>query len=196
MSQVAFIESQPCFRIQLHAVESTKERAVVHPPFSGDFIGYHTGIDGIHGSGIIGFDNTAYLCPRTFGGVGFSKSDIRSLASESGDTIVETVFVFVGNDIGGPDIGCSFSIGMFPHPLHSFFRNFGKCPSQKLPVYEVFGTTHLNVSQGHPLFFGFLSVFTEDGVGRIHIIIVAQLSAGRVVYVVCSPLEVIFHFGY
>ena len=168
----------------------------MHPPFTGIFICYDARIDSIHRGRIICFNDTAFLRPWPFGRSWFGKSYIGCFTSECGYAIVEAVFIFIRDDIRCPDIGRPLPSCMRLYPLNRFFRYFRKCPSQKFPMYQILRTAHLDKSQRHAFLSRFFPVLTENRICRIHIIIVAQLPAGRIVYIVCSPLTVIFHFGY
>ena len=160
MPLISLLGGKSGFRIQLYAVQSSKEWSIMHPPLSGDRIGHDARINCIHYRSLIGLDNTTSLCPRAFGRCSLCHTYIRCLAAKSRYTIVESVFITERDYIRSPDVRCSLTSGMWTYPLHSFLRYFRKSPADKLPFDKVLGTAHLYVSQRNIFFFGFLTVHT------------------------------------
>ena len=193
MPLVALDQRKPGRRIQLQAIQATKEGTIMQPPFSVRRVNHDAGVDGIHCCRFIRPDYTSHLLPGTFGRSRFGQPYIRRFPTEGRNAEIKSVSVLIRNDVGRPDVGSPLPSRMSVHPLDGFARNLGECPSEELPMHQVLRTAHLNVAQGYALFFGLLAVFTIDGVGGVHIIIVANLPTRRVVNVVRSPLTVVLH---
>ena len=193
MPLVSFLDRKSCFGIQLNTVQSAEERTVMHPPLSGSGISYNTRVDGIHYRSCIGLDHTSPLHPRSFGRCGFRQSYIGCLKAKSRDTVIKPVFVTERYYIRSPDIGCPFPVCMRTHPFYRLMRYFRESPADKFPLNKIFGATYLYETQRNILLLGFFTVLPQNGIGGIHIIIITQFTARRIMYIVSSPRVVIVH---
>ena len=137
MALVSFHHRQSCLRIQLHTVEASEERAIVHPPLPVGGIHHYGRVDGIHHRRIVRLDDTSPLCPRAFGRISFSQPNIGSLTTKSRHAEIKAVFITIRNNVRRPNIGCPFSTGMRAHPLHRFLWYLRECPSQELPMHQI-----------------------------------------------------------
>ena len=177
----------------------------MHPPLPVLTADDDAGVDGIHGSGFIRLHHTSFLFPRPFGRSRLRHADIRGLAAEGRHAIIEPVDSVIAtrgmlvtgarDDIRRPNVCRPLPFGVGAYPLYRFAGNLRECPSHELPIDQVFGTAHLDISQGDARRFGLFAILTEDGIGGIHIIIIAQLAARRVVHVVRAPRAIVSHRG-
>ena len=187
MPLITFGNSQSRLRIQLHTIEPPKVRTVVHPPLPADGINHNTGVDGIHGSCIVRLHHTTHLVPRAFGRFRLCQTDVGCAASKSRHTIIKPIKIAIRDDVRSPDVRSTFTSGATMHPLHRLLRYLGKCPSPEVPMHQILGAAHLYISQGHTFFLSLLTVFPENGIRGIHIVIIAKFPTRRVVNIISTP---------
>ena len=195
MSLISLVHRQAGFRVQLHAIQTTKIRSIVHPVLTRFRIYYNARVYCIHVVTGFGFYHTSFLCPGTFGRVGFGKTNVGCLPSKCRNTVIQSVFIVVPKYIRRPNVGCTSAAAVVQHPVFGFSRYFGECPAGKLPVNQIFRFAYLYIAEGQITFLNFFLILPKNGIGGIHVIRISEKFTGWVVNVVCSPFSVIFHGG-
>ena len=130
--------SHSCFGIQFHTVQTAEIRAIMHPPLSGFRVLNNRRIYGIHRIPFPCLDHTPFLYPGTFGRIRLGHTDIGCIPAECRYTIIQTINTLIRHQEGSPNVSRPFSFRLTMDPFYSRSRYFGKGPSHKIPMYQIF----------------------------------------------------------
>ena len=83
----------------------------------------------------------------------------------------------------------------FDYSLEPFPGNARLAGERGVLTFALDGFSKMLAAPHNIFFFGFLTVLTQNGIGGIHIIIVAQFTARRIMYIVSSPRAIVVHRG-